>query len=79
VDDAILALGLEADLKRFVPHFTLARVGLAKPAALAQWLHHWRDFEAPPFRVERFRLFASELRSTGAVHVPLDEFPLEPV
>jgi 2'-5' RNA ligase len=79
VDDSILALGLEADLKSFVPHFTLARLGSAKPAAIAHWLHRWRDFEAPPFRVERFRLFASELRPTEAVHVLLEEFPLAPV
>ena len=79
VDDAILALGLEADLKSFVPHFTLARLGPVKPAAVAQWLHRWRDFEAPPFRVERFRLFASELHPSGAVHVRLEEFPLTPV
>jgi 2'-5' RNA ligase len=79
VDDVILALGLEADLRHFVPHFTLARVGPAKPAAIAQWLHRWRDFEAPPFRVERFCLFASELRPAGAVHARLEEFPLSPV
>lgn len=79
VDDSILALGLEADLKSFQPHFTLARVGPANPAAIAQWLHQHREFAAPPFRVERLCLYASELQPTGAVHRLLEDFPLPPL
>lgn len=78
VDDTVLALGLEADLKSFVPHFTLARVaGAAKPAAIAQWLHLHREFAAPPFRLERFALYSSELQPAGAVHRLIAAFPLE--
>ena len=76
LDDAILALGLEADLKSFVPHFTLARLGAVNPAAIAQWLHLQRGFAAPPFRAERFALYASELQPAGAVHRLLEAFPL---
>lgn len=61
---------------RLQPHFTLARAGPANPAAIAQWLHQNRGFAAPPFRVERFALSASELRPTGAVHRLLEDFPL---
>ncbi len=76
IDDTILALGLEADLRHFAPHFTLARLGTVAPAHVAHWLHRRRDFAAPPFRVEHFGLFASELHPTGAVHTLLERFPL---
>jgi 2'-5' RNA ligase len=76
VDDALQALGLESDMEGFVPHFTLARVSTAAPAAIAQWRHLHREFAAPPFQVDRFALYASELQPTGAVHRLLESFPL---
>lgn len=76
VDDAVLATGLDAELRTFVPHFTLARLGTVSPAHVAQWLRAQRDFAAPPFRADSFRLYASELRATGAVHTVLEEYPL---
>ena len=78
LDDTILALGLDADLKRFVPHFTLARVAPARPGAVAGFLHQHRGFVAAPFRVAGFRLYASELRPAGTVHNMLAEFPADP-
>ena len=76
IDDSVLALGLEADLRGFVPHFTLARLGAVAPARVAQWLRDHRGFAAPPFRAEGFTLYASELRPAGAVHTALEHFPL---
>lgn len=77
IDDAILATGLPVDLRAFVPHFTLARLGpTVAPAAVVQWLRRHREFVAPPFRVEAFTLYASELRSDGAVHTVIETFPL---
>ncbi len=76
IDDAILALGLEADLRPFAPHFTLARLGPAAEAPVAHWLHRHRGFEAPPFRVDRFALYESELLPSGAVHTLIEEYPL---
>lgn len=76
IDDTILALGIEADLRRFVPHFTLARLGAAAQPQLPHWLRGHRDFAAPPFRVDHFKLYASELRPEGAVHTVLEEYPL---
>ena len=76
IDDTLLALGIEADLRRFVPHFTLARLTPAARSQLPHWLHTHRNLAAPPFRVDRFTLYASELRAEGAVHTVLVEYPL---
>ena len=76
IDDTILALGLAADLRPFVPHFTLARLGAAARVQGPRWLDRHRGFSTEPFVVERFTLYASELRPSGAVHTVIEEFPL---
>lgn len=76
IDDTILALGLAADQRRFVPHFTLARLGAAAQAQGPRWLDRHRGFSTAPFGVERFTLYAGELRPSGAVHTAIEEFPL---
>jgi RNA 2',3'-cyclic 3'-phosphodiesterase len=76
VDDALLASGLQLDVRTFHPHVTLARVTENASAALTHWIHAQRDATAPPFRVEAFELYASELRPSGAVHTIKQRFPL---
>lgn len=76
IDDAALAAGVDFDVRTFHPHITLARCGEAAATAATHWLHGHRDFEAPPFRVEAFDLYASELRREGAVHTVKHHFPL---
>lgn len=78
IDDTLLALGLDVDLRTFYPHVTLARCGDSAAGAAAQWLRAHRDFAGPPFRVDAFSLFASELHSSGARHTLLRRFPLAP-
>jgi 2'-5' RNA ligase len=78
VDDAVLAAGIDADLRSFHPHVTLARCNEDAGAGLQQWLHSHRDFAAPPFRVDAFDLYASDLRPSGAVHTLKHRFPLAP-
>ncbi len=75
LDDALLAAGVQFDLRAFHPHVTLARCTEHAPG-LAPWLHTHRAFTAPPFRVEAFDLYASELRPTGAVHTLKHRFTL---
>ena len=77
VDDAVLACGIEADLKTFHPHVTLARCGPKAGTAVNSWLRKHHDFAGPSFSVEAFELFASELRPTGPTHTLLHRFPLE--
>lgn len=76
LDDALLAAGLELDVRTFQPHITLARVSEDAAAAATHWLHTHRDFAAPPFRVEAFELYASTLQPPGAVHTLKQRFPL---
>jgi 2'-5' RNA ligase len=76
VDDALLAAGLQLDVRTFHPHVTLARATEDAAAAAQHWLHTQRDFAAPPFRVEAFDLYASTLQPTGAVHTLKQRFPL---
>jgi 2'-5' RNA ligase len=77
LDDALLACGLQLDVRTFHPHVTLARCTENAAPAIAHWLHVHRDVTAPPFRVEAFDLYASELRPTGAVHTLKHRFPLK--
>ena len=78
VDDALLAAGLDCDLRHFHPHITVARCSDTPAVAIAaaQWLKVRRDFAGPSFRVESFELRASELHSAGAIHRTLASFPL---
>jgi RNA 2',3'-cyclic 3'-phosphodiesterase len=77
LDDALIAAGLnELDVRTFHPHVTLARCGDDAAPAVAHWLRASREFVAPPFRVESFDLYRSELHPTGAVHTLKRSFPL---
>ena len=76
VDDAVLASGLQLDVRTFHPHVTLARCTESAAPAVAHWLHAHRETAAPPFRVEAFDLYASDLRPAGAVHTLRHRFPL---
>lgn len=76
VDDALLAAGLQLDVRTFHPHVTLARVTEDAAPAAQHWLHTHRDFAAPPFRVEAFDLYVSTLQPAGAVHTLKQRFAL---
>jgi RNA 2',3'-cyclic 3'-phosphodiesterase len=76
VDDAVLASGVDFDVRNFHPHITVARCADNTAPAATHWLHTHRDFSAPPFRVEEFDLYSSELRPEGAVHTRRHRFTL---
>lgn len=76
IDDALLSTGLDLDVRTFHPHATLGRCGEAAAPAVAHWLHASREFVGPPFRVESFDLYESQLRPAGAVHTLTRAFPL---
>lgn len=63
VDEALLSVDMTIDVRNFSPHFTVARLSeTVEPKHLGKYLHHHRDFEAPPFRVASFELYASDLQ-----------------
>jgi len=68
LDDAVLAAGVDFDVRTFQPHVTLARCTEKAGAAASQWLRRHREFSAPPFRVESFDLCESQRLKTGVQH-----------
>ena len=74
LDDGLLAAGVALDVRTFQPHITLARCTEDAAPAAAHWLHAHRDFAAPPFRVDGFALYRSELHPAGAVHTLKEQF-----
>lgn len=77
VDDCLLSVALELDVRHFHPHFTIGRLREdADEKALARFLRKNSGFEAPPFRVSEFQLYASELRPSGAEYAVVRRFPL---
>ena len=68
VQEAALAVGLEADLRPWHPHVTLARCRDVAGDALPKFLKQQANFEAGLFRVAAFHLFCSELTPSGPIH-----------
>ena len=76
LDDALLGAGLDFDVRTFAPHITLARCTEEAAEPVGHWLHRHREFEAPPFRISNFDLYASERQPAGAVHTLKRRFEL---
>lgn len=76
VEAAVEAAGYAPERKPFHPHITLARLNHPERARVVAFLAQHQDFEAGPFTVSDFRLYASTLHPTGAVYAPLATFPL---
>ena len=76
LDDAVLAAGINLDVRHFQPHVTVARCSPGGAPAAASWLRRHRAFSSASFRVKAFDLCSSELRPEGAVHTLRRRFPL---
>lgn len=66
--EAALAVGLEADLRPWHPHITLARCHNVPGGALRKFLKSNAQLDAGMFRVEAFHLYCSELTPAGPIH-----------
>jgi 2'-5' RNA ligase len=76
IDDTLLALGLDVELRAFHPHVTLGRSTENAAAAVNAWVRAHREFAGPVFLVDAFDLYASELYPTGVEHHRVMRFPL---
>jgi len=76
VDNALLAAGIQFELRPFVPHLTLGRCREAPAAMVRQWAKQHRDFEGPVWPVSSFALMASEPSPHGRIHRLIQEYPL---
>ena len=68
VQEALLATGLEPDLRSFHPHVTLARCRDVSPQTIRPFLKSHGDFDAGMIHVESFVLNSSELTPAGSVY-----------
>lgn len=75
LDDALIAAGLQLDVRAFHPHVTLGRATEDAARAVAHWMQVHREFSAPPFQVEGFDLYSSDLQQAGAIHTLKRSFP----
>ena len=70
VQEAILAAGLEPDLRPFHPHVTLARCRDVSPQTIRPFLKSHADFDAGMVHIESFVLNSSRLTPAGSVYTP---------
>jgi RNA 2',3'-cyclic 3'-phosphodiesterase len=68
VQEAILAAGLEPDLRSFHPHVTLARCRDVSPQTIRPFLKSHAAFDAGLIHVESFCLNSSQLTPAGSVY-----------
>jgi 2'-5' RNA ligase len=68
VQEAVLAAGLEPDLRSFHPHFTLARCRGVSPQTVRPFLKSHAVFDAGLIHVESFQLTSSALTPAGSVY-----------
>ena len=76
LDDALLAAGIDLDVRHFQPHVTLARCAEGSAGAVSTWLRRHGGFETAPFRVTAFDLCSSRLSAEGALHTLRRRYPL---
>ena len=70
VQEALLATGLEPDLRSFHPHVTLGRCRDVSPQTIRPFLKSHADFDAGLIHVESFVLNSSQLTPAGSVYTP---------
>jgi 2'-5' RNA ligase len=68
IQEALLAVGLEPDLRSFHPHVTLARCRDVSPQTIRPFLKTYASFDAGMIHVESFTLNSSELTPAGSVY-----------
>ncbi len=68
VQEAALAVGLEADLRPWHPHITLARCRDVHEGALQKFFKANPQFHVGMVRVDAFHLYCSELTPAGPIH-----------
>jgi 2'-5' RNA ligase len=68
VQEAALAVGLEADLRPWHPHITLARCRDVPEGALRKFFKSNAQLDTGMIRVDAFHLYCSELTPAGPIH-----------
>ena len=77
VEAAVRRTGIAPDSRRFTAHVTLARLKPAPPQRVGGWLEANAMFRTELFLADRFVLYESFLGHAGAIHSPLETYPLK--
>jgi RNA 2',3'-cyclic 3'-phosphodiesterase len=75
VQDAVLRVGFEPDLRPFHPHITLGRLNGVSTATLLPFLRRNAETEFGLWKVTGFTLFSSVLTRDGPIHTVERQFP----
>jgi 2'-5' RNA ligase len=75
VDAALARIGVEPDQRAFLPHITLARLKRSS-GPVGNLLEQSGGLASPPFTVDHFALFESDLTPGGAVYSMIERYPL---
>jgi len=76
VDQAVARVGIEPDQRAYLPHVTLARLRRSS-GSVGGLLEQSGGFKSPPFCVESFALFESQLTPEGAVYTEIERYSLD--
>jgi 2'-5' RNA ligase len=76
VDQACLKAGVEPDTRAYHPHVTLARFGRGM-GPLDNFMIAAGGLTSPPFEVESFSLYESDLAPDGAVYTVVERYLLD--
>jgi len=68
IERAFQRIGLAPDKRNFMPHVTLARLRNPEPLKVQQFVEQHSLYKAPPFRVDSFGLYSSELSHSGSIY-----------
>lgn len=68
IDRAVQRIGLAPDKRKFMPHVTLARLRSTPSGKVQQFVEEHGLYSAPPFAVDSFGLYSSELSHTGSIY-----------
>ena len=76
IDRACLSAGIAPERRAFHPHITLARWTGRRTGEVADFLERKRGLASPPFEVDAFTLFESQLSRHGAHYESVASYPL---
>jgi RNA 2',3'-cyclic 3'-phosphodiesterase len=76
VDQAVLRAGVEPDRRAYMPHFTLARLSRST-GPIEGLMEQSGGLSSPPFPVEEFRLYESDLTPQGAIYSVVERYGLD--
>ena len=75
IDQALVRAGLQPERRAYLPHVTLARLGRTA-GPIGGFLEQAGDLASPPFTVDSFALYESDLTAEAAVYSIVERYPL---